>query len=251
MLTDKEQREIGQISRRIVAPPKATVFTEGEPANALYMLTRGTMALSKMTDDGRKQIVGFALPGDFLNSSFESRHSCSAEAISGVAVNRYSTKAFLSFLQTHPASLHRMLEITFKQINAAQKHMLLLGRASAEEKIVEFVIDWRARIGHRGALANLVPLPMSRRDIADYLGLTIETVSRVLGKLEREKVLRVVPDGLQLTGSTERPLLFNRRLKSGRAGQSSRGKSKRSSQQVRSWPLFRPACQRRHGRPTR
>ena len=126
------------------------------------MLTRGTLALFKMMDDGRKQIVGFALPGDFLNSSFESRHSCSVEAISEVAVNRYSTKAFLSFLQTHPASLYRMLEIDLKQINAAQEHMLLLGRATAEEKIVELVIDWRARIGRRGALANLVPLPMSR-----------------------------------------------------------------------------------------
>ena len=61
-----------------------------------------------------------------------------------------------------------------------------------------------------GALANLVPLPMSRRDIADFLGLTIETISRVLAKLERENVIRVIPDGLQLMGSMERPLLFER-----------------------------------------
>jgi hypothetical protein len=75
---------------------------------------------------------------------------------------------------------------------------------------MEFIIDWRARDGRPGALAKLVPLPMSRRDIVDYLALTIETVSRVLGKLEQENVLRVVPEGLQLMGPTEGPLLFAR-----------------------------------------
>jgi CRP/FNR family transcriptional regulator len=91
--------------------------------------------------------------------------------------------------------------------------MLLLGRGTAEEKFAEFIVVWRARAGRRGALSNLVPLPMSRRDIADFLGLTIETVSRVVTKLEREKVLHVTPEGLQLMGSTERPLLFERSYK--------------------------------------
>jgi hypothetical protein len=90
--------------------------------------------------------------------------------------------------------------------------MLLLGRGTAEEKFVEFIINWRARLGRKGALANLVPLPMYRRDIADYLGLTIETISRLLAKLERENVVHVIPEGLQLIGPTERPLLFERRL---------------------------------------
>jgi CRP/FNR family transcriptional regulator, anaerobic regulatory protein len=88
--------------------------------------------------------------------------------------------------------------------------MLLLGRGTAEEKLAEFIVRWRARAGRKGALANLVPLPMSRRDIADFLGLTIETVSRIITKLERENVVRVTSEGLQLMGSTERPLLFER-----------------------------------------
>jgi CRP/FNR family transcriptional regulator, anaerobic regulatory protein len=73
--------------------------------------------------------------------------------------------------------------------------MLMLGRGTAEEKFVEFIINWRARLDRKGALANFVPLPMSRRDVADYLGLTIETVSRLLAKLENEEILRVIPRG--------------------------------------------------------
>jgi len=156
--------------------------------------------------------VGFALPGDFLNSPFEDRHSCSVESVyNDVAARQFSTQAFLSHLHAHPSSMYRMLEITLKRINAAYGHMLLLGRMTAEERLVEFIIDWRARLGRRRALAHLVFLPMSRGDIADYLGLAIETVYRVLGKLEQEKVLRVVPEGLQLMGSTERPLLLDLR----------------------------------------
>jgi CRP/FNR family transcriptional regulator len=104
----------------------------------------------------------------------------------------------------------QMIEANLQETNAAREHMLLLGRGTAEEKFVEFVLKWRARIGRKGALANLVPLPMSRLDVADYLGLTIETVSRLLAKLEREKVIRVIPEGLQLMGSVERPLLFQK-----------------------------------------
>ena len=103
-----------------------------------------------------------------------------------------------------------MLEATGEEIEAAREHMLLLGRGTAEEKLVEFIISWHTRVGRKGALANLLPLPMSRRDIADYLGLTIETVSRLLAKLERENVVRVIPEGLRLMGPTERPLLFER-----------------------------------------
>jgi len=204
-------RRYRELGRKITVPPKLTIFVEDEPKVAIYRLTQGIAAIFKKNGHGPKRIVGFALPGDFLNSPFADRHSCSVDAISEVAADQFPTEAFLSLLQANPASLNQMLEITFQKINAAHELEVLLGRATAEERLVEFVAGWRARIGRKGALANLVPLPMSRKDIADYLGLTIETVSRVLGKLEREKVLRVIPEGLQLMGPAERPLLFERR----------------------------------------
>jgi CRP/FNR family transcriptional regulator len=212
-LTKAEQREIGQMGRRIDFLARATVFDECEPKVAVYKLTQGTAVRYRTKADGRKLVVGFALPGDFLNSPFADRHTCSVDMINQATALQFPKGRFLTFLEAHPKTLRELLEIHSREIDATYEHMLLLGRGTAEEKFVEFIIRWRARVGRKGALANLVPLPMSRRDIADYLGLTIETISRLLAKLERENVVRVVPDGLQLMGPTERPLLFERSYK--------------------------------------
>jgi len=208
-----EQREIGHLARRISFPAHSTIFTESEPSTTFYMLTHGTAGRYKMLADGRRQIVGFALPGDVLGSPFIDRYPCSVDAISEVTARQFLRESFLTFLRAHPKSLCLMLEAALQETNAAHNHMLLLGRGTAEEKFVEFIVRWRVRGGRRGALSNLVPLPMSRRDIADFLGLTIETVSRVITKLERENVVRVIPEGFQLMGSTERPFLFERSSK--------------------------------------
>jgi CRP/FNR family transcriptional regulator, anaerobic regulatory protein len=163
-----------------------------------------------MLEDGRRQIVGFALPGDFLGLSISDRYTYSVDAISQVAVCQFLRMPFLRFLQANPQSLYWMFEAALRETSAARDHMLLLGRGSAEQRLAEFIISWRTRIGRADVLTDLVPLPMPRNDIADFLGLTNETVSRVLAKPEREDVVRLVPKGLKLMGSKERPLLFER-----------------------------------------
>lgn len=210
-MTAAEQRGVSLVRHRISFPAKMVVFTEGEPAVAVYKVTHGIAVRYKMMADGRRQIISFALSGDFLATPFSDRHSCSVEAIGEVKADQFLRGPFIEFLRSHPASLFQIIEANLQETNAAREQMLLLGQGTAEEKFVEFVINWRARIGRKGALANLVPLPMSRTDIADYLGLTIETVSRLLTKLERANVVRVIPEGLQLMGPAERPFLLERR----------------------------------------
>ena len=133
-------------ARRINFPARSTIFTESEPATAIYMLTRGYAGLYKMLADGRRQIVGFALPGDFLGSPFVERYSCSVDAISEVTARQFSREPFLTFLGLHPKHLSLMLEAALQEINSAHDHMLLLGRGTAEEKLVEFIVRWRAPI---------------------------------------------------------------------------------------------------------
>lgn len=205
-----ELSRLEKLAHRTNFRAKATVFAENEPSISVYLLTHGTARLYKMLDDGRRQIVGFALPGDFLGLSISDRYTYSVDAISQVAVCQFLRVPFLRFLQANQQSLYWMFEAALRETSAARDHMLLLGRGSAEQRLAEFIIGWRARIGRAGTLSNLVPLPMTRNDVADFLGLTNETVSRVLAKLEREDVLRLIPKGLKLMGSKERPLLFER-----------------------------------------
>jgi CRP/FNR family transcriptional regulator len=188
-----EPGEFRRLAHRANFRAKSTIFAENEPSVAAYMLTHGTGRLYKMLGDGRRQIVGFALPGDFLGLPISNRYSCSLDAISQVATCKFLTEPFLAFLKANPKSLYSMLQASLHETNVAREHMLLLGRGTAEEKVTEFIISWRERVGRGDVLSNLVPLPMSRNDIADFLGLTIETVSRVLAKLEREDVVRLVP----------------------------------------------------------
>jgi CRP/FNR family transcriptional regulator len=210
-MTAAQQCEVSLVRRRIDFPAKTVIFTEGEPAIAAYRLTHGTAVRYKMMADGRRQIVSFASPGEYLASPFSDRHTCSIEAVDDVRADQFPREPLIEFLGSHQARLFEVINAGLRATDAAYDHMLLLGRATAEERFVEFVFSWRASMGRKGALANLVPLPMSRTDVADYLGLTIETVSRLVSKLEREKVIRVIPEGLQLLGSPDRPALFERR----------------------------------------
>jgi len=106
-----------------------------------------------------------------------------------------------------PGILLRMNEFAARELNQAQEQMLLLGRRSAEEKVASFLVGWRARLVRAGGSAATIPLPMGRQDIADFLGLTIETVSRTLTKLERDGVIAIVRGGVRLRDAKRAKLL--------------------------------------------
>jgi CRP/FNR family transcriptional regulator len=156
------------------------------------------MRLYKLLPDGRRQIVGFALPGDFLGMTVSARHSFSADAIGPVAICRFSKAAFARFIEDKPHLLRRINELAVRELSQAQDHMVLLGRRSAEEKVATFLLGWRDRLARAAGPAKTVPLPMSRQDIADFLGLTIETVSRTFTKLERDGVIDIMPGSVCL-----------------------------------------------------
>lgn len=187
-----------KLARHIHYAPKETLFAEGSEANTVYSLTQGVARLYKLLPDGRRQIVGFALPGDFLGMAPTRSYTCSADAIGPVVACRYLKEPFQRFIADRPQMLMRMNEFARRELSQAQDQLLLLGRRSAEEKIVAFLTAWRTRIARLEGAHKTLPLPMGRQDIADYLGLTIETVSRTFTKLEREKVIVSVPDGVRV-----------------------------------------------------
>lgn len=193
-----ELRQLEQIGHHFQYRPNESVFSQEEIAISCYNLLEGVLRLYKLLPDGRRQIVEFALPGDFLGLSVNDRHGVSADAIGSVVVCRFVRTSFSRFAENKPNLLRRINEFMTRDLGEAREQMVLLGRRSAEEKVAIFLIKWRNRLARIGPLSAITPLPMSRQDIADYLGLTIETVSRTFTKLEREGVIGIVPGGIRL-----------------------------------------------------
>jgi CRP/FNR family transcriptional regulator len=201
-LDQADLAEFERIARHVHLAANEALFTAGQVASSVHNLTAGVVRLYKLLPDGRRQVIGFALPGDFLGVAPSDRYSYSADAIDSVSVCRLSREAFTHFIEQRSHFLMRINEFAARELMLAQEQMLLLGRRTAEEKVAAFLIGWRERLAHIGDERQTIALPMSRQDIADYLGLTIETVSRTLTRFEREKLLVIVAGGVRLLDPT-------------------------------------------------
>lgn len=199
-LRPDELEALEAMSHSIRFGAKTTLFSQDEAADHVYNVTDGTVRLFKLLPDGRRQIVGFALPGDFLGLALLERYGVSAEAVDDVTVCRFQRRAFTAYLDAKPHLLRRLHEFASHELSLAQEQMVLLGRRSAEERVAAFLVGLRGRLARIGHKSVTLPLPMSRQDMADFLGLTIETVSRTMTRLAKDKAILIVPDGVRLTG---------------------------------------------------
>lgn len=177
---------------------KAAIAMQGDPATHVYNITEGTVRLYRLLADGRRQIIGFLLPGDFMGLALSDRYAFSADAVEPVAACRFDRAAFTQLVDDKPHLLRRLHEAATHELSLAQDHMVLLGRRTAEEKVAAFLVALRERLCRLGRRGVTLALPMTRQDIADYLGLTLETVSRTFSKLARDRVILIVPDGVRV-----------------------------------------------------
>jgi CRP/FNR family transcriptional regulator len=152
-------------------------ITEGERADSFFNVTSGTAKLYKMLPDGRQQITGFAGIGHFLGLAGSDRYAFSAEAIETLRVCRFSRSKLRALLADYPALEQRLLATACNDLSLAQEQMLLLGRKTASERLASFLVAWSGNVACDHT-SRQVHLPMTRGEIADHLGLTIETVSR-------------------------------------------------------------------------
>lgn len=197
-LDHDEIAELEALAERRALPARRSLFHEGDPVAGLFTITSGTVRLQNDLSDGRRQIVGFALPGDFLGLALESRYGFSADTLTPTTVCRFDRGRFVSLVQRKPQLLARLHAATSHELAIAQAHMVVLGRRRAEERVAAFLIGWRDRLAVVQGRSATVPLPMARQDIADHLGLTIETVSRVFARWARERIVLSVPDGVRV-----------------------------------------------------
>lgn len=197
----QELRRLYQLASKIECCSGKLIFSEGEHAASAFGLARGYVRLYRNTPEGRRQIVAFAQPGDFLGMPFAEVHKYSADAIDQVVLCRFPRAEFTSVIQSAPTTMRQLISFATAELERAQQLSMLLGHTSAEKRIIAFLIDWRDRLARLGPPSQFVPLPMMRQDIADFLGLTPATVCRVFAKLEARNVIRVAPKGVVLNQS--------------------------------------------------
>jgi CRP/FNR family transcriptional regulator, nitrogen fixation regulation protein len=162
----------------------AEIYGEDEPAEYLYQVISGAVRTYKILEDGRRQICAFYLPGDIFGFEAGNTHMASAEAVGETHVLTVRRSAIMTRASHEKDLACQLWEVTAKELQRFQDHMLLLIR-SAEERVAGFLMD----MARRASRTATVDLPMSRQDIADYLGLTIETVSRTFTQLEQDGLI--------------------------------------------------------------
>jgi CRP/FNR family transcriptional regulator len=179
---------LGAVAVAGIARPGSVFIEEADPAVAFFNIISGTARLYKLLPDGRRQITGFANGGNFLGLAVSDSYAFSAEAIDTVRYCRFPRSRLRLLMLDFPRMEERLLSFASTELVAAQEQMLLLGRKSARERVASFLVA-------RGRLApadqRCFMLPMTRGDIADYLGMTIETVVRTLKKLRDERLIEV------------------------------------------------------------
>ena len=189
-------RKLAQIAHRKKIPAGQTIISDEEPVDFFANVISGAVKLTKTLPDGRQQIVGLLFAPDFLGRAYSKNNPYTAEAATEVEICAFPNAAFERLVGEFPGLQARLFQHTLDELDAARDWMLLLGRKTAEEKVASFLYMLARRslmtgCQHKSPLdVAAFELPLTRADMADYLGLTIETVSRQLTRLKTSNVVR-------------------------------------------------------------
>ncbi|MEZ5710611.1 MAG: Crp/Fnr family transcriptional regulator [Blastomonas sp.] len=196
-LESEELEVLNKLGRRHRIVRGQSLMWEGDDSLLVANVIEGVLKLSTSMGDGREQIVGVVYPSDFIGRPFGGKSFHTVTALTDARVCTFARKDFDQFAREHPDLEHKLLQRTLTELDRARHWMLLLGRKNAREKIATFLLEMSARLADGGCV-DLGPLdrfelPFGRQQIADILGLTIETVSRQLTQLKAEGVIET-PD---------------------------------------------------------
>lgn len=209
-----ELQKLEEIKYYKTYDPGQTIIWSGDRLEFVASVISGVATLSQTMEDGRKQMVGLLLPSDFIGRPGRETSSFDVVAVSEVTICCFRRKPFEDLLVTTPHVSQRLLEMALDELDAAREWMLLLGRKTAREKIASLITiiarrDEKAKEALATGKPLTVALPLTREAMADYLGLTLETVSRQISALKRESVITlegnrhiVIPDFQALLDET-------------------------------------------------
>jgi len=166
------------------------LYFEGDTVERLFQVKSGVLRLTRLLEDGRRQVIAFGYPGDIVGFPCDGQHHTDCDALVDTNFVTYSRSA-LEDGQSHPELHHELMQAALREIAAMQDHFMMLGQKSSLEKVAAFLSTLTDRVGEFKDGFAQVALPMSRADIADFLGLTTETVSRTLTQLRKRGVIDI------------------------------------------------------------
>ena len=182
---------LARLGTVLTLKPGETLFAEGDEATYYYKVVSGAVRSCSLMPDGRRQIADFFVAGDFFGLTDLSVQSFAAEAITTTNLVRYRRTNVDEQAVSQPALARYLLDVACANLAAARHQLVLLGRKTAEERIASFLLSMFDRIGRVEGGEEVIDLPMSRTDIADHLGLSTETVSRIFTGLARRGLLEL------------------------------------------------------------
>lgn len=188
-MTPAELSRFGGGMKNVVLQPGDHLVDEGEPETHVFSVTDGCLKCFKLLPDGRRQIIGFLFPGDFLGLARSETNPSSVEAVTLANVCRMERRELEKLAGSIPNLERRLHDMASEALAEVQGQLLLLGRKTAHERVATFLLMLARRAGERGVSANPVDVPMSRDDIGDFLGLTTETVSRTFSRLRKDGLI--------------------------------------------------------------
>lgn len=200
-----EPRLLEHLGTDRTLPAKHMIYMETDPAQEIFEVVSGTIKLYKLTPDGRRQITSFVYPGEVFGLADLGEYLHTAETVTPCVVQICNRARVTAAMDEDIGLTQRLAGAALSDLAAAQEHILLLGRKTATERLASFLINLAARSAGAGRDDQPIDIPMSRLDIADYLGLTIETVSRTFGRLRAWQVIA-------LDGASAVRILDRRRL---------------------------------------
>jgi len=177
----------GLIGIRVSYASNMEIFGEGEPAEYLYEVVRGLVGSCKILSDGRRQIAGFYMPGDVSGLELDEEHHFSAEAVNNAVILALKRSAIMGLAAREADFARQLWAVTAQECQRAQNHIVILGCLNARQRVAAFLL----LMALRSSGENEIELSMTRRDIADYLGLTIETVSRTISQFENNALIGI------------------------------------------------------------
>jgi len=184
---DEDARALQEIGTKLRIARNETIFSQGEAVTYAYKVVSGVVRLCKHMSDGRRHIAQFAFPGDFFSMTESERHNFTAEAVTGVVLMCYAQGRLAALRDARPTICQRLVGMLSRNLCRLENHLTVLGRQNAKERVASFLLYLAEHVGCEQD--DVVDAPMSRHDIADYLGLTKETVCRVISELRCERVI--------------------------------------------------------------